>query len=130
MHQKKPISRRDVADIIEGIENAELLGKYDFKGADVNEGMQSMIEWMIAKGSINCYNCGWHVAATQFIKPGFYITEQYYYGDYGVNAMTLEEFKLCLHLDRPPPAELKLSRQSQERFDNVESLTTSKSEGY
>ncbi len=120
MHQKKPISRRDVADIIEGIENAELLGKYDFKGADVNEGMQSMIEWMIAKGSINCYNCGWHVAATQFIKPGFYITEQYYYGDYGVNAMTLEEFKLCLHLDRPPPAELKLSRQSQERFDNVE----------
>ncbi|GIM62241.1 polyprotein [viral metagenome] len=120
MHQKKPISKRDVADIIEGIENAELLGEYNFKGADVNEGMRSMIEWMIAKGSINCYNCGWHVAATQFIKPGFYIVDQHYYGDYGINAMTLEEFKLCLHLDRPPPVELKLSRQSQERFDNVE----------
>jgi len=116
----KPITPRIVCDIIEGIENFPVLGNFNFKTADIPEGQRSVLDWMLAVGSINCYNCGWHVMASQFVKPDFYVITLIPYNDYGINAMTLEKFKLCLQLDMPPPPELRRSFQTQDTFNNAE----------
>jgi len=76
------------------------------------------ISWMLNLGSIHCYNCGWHIAEASQLKITVWDKPIFHYGDYGINAMTLQEFVDCLRLDRPPPEDLpKALKQYQKSMD-------------
>jgi hypothetical protein len=103
------------------LENYDLYKVFDFKSMDVNDGMCSMLEWMYQNGSSNCYNCGWHPRESSLLPKTIYMQPIFIpYGDYGINAMNLEEFEKCMFLDSPPPETLHKSYALNKNFKNSE----------
>jgi hypothetical protein len=118
---KQNITKEDVCDMIEGIENKHTTDDVaQFSTFKMNEGNVMNVGWMCEQSSVHCYNCGFHVAASNELPVNRIIVLPIAYGDYGINKMTLEEFKVCLNLDTPPPSDLVKSAQLSSTFMNNE----------